>query len=146
MTESNNITGLMIKDHCKIEKLLEDLETCIDKDKPIMNKSFYKFEWGLEKHIFTEEKAIFTLYNPEDVTEGYKMLPALTQQHNVILNKLNNMRTDVRNNKKIRELYEFKEFLIKHKTFEEREVYPKLDESLDEKQKKLIVDRISQLI
>jgi len=146
MSEANKITSLMVKDHCKIEKLLDELEVNAKKEYSIMTKSFYKFEWGLEKHIFVEEKAIFTSYNPEDVTEGYKMLPALTQQHNVILNKLNNLRTDIRNNRNIRDIYEFKEFLIKHKNFEEKEVYPKLDETLDEKQKKLIVDRISQLI
>jgi hemerythrin superfamily protein len=56
------------------------------------------------------------------------------------------MRTELRNNRKINNIYEFKEFLIKHKNFEEKEVYPKLDESLDEQQKKLIVDRISQLV
>lgn len=136
----------MVKDHCKLEKLLDELETNSEKDYSIITRSFNKFEWSLEKHIFVEEKAIFTSYNPKDVTEGYKMLPVLTQQHNVILNKLNNMRKNVRNKRPIRDIYEFKEFLIKHKNFEESEVYPHLDQTLNEKQKEIIINRINELI
>lgn len=146
MSETNNILSLMVKDHCKIEKLLDELETNSNKNYQILTESFNKFEWSLEKHIFVEEKAIFTSYNPKDVTEGYKMLPVLTQQHNVILNKLNNMRKNVRNKRRIRDIYEFKEFLIKHKNFEENEVYPNLDQTLNEKQKELIINRINELI
>jgi hemerythrin superfamily protein len=111
-----------------------------------MVKSFNKFEWELEKHIFVEEKAIFTSYNPEDVVDGYRMLPELTKQHNVLLNRLENMRKEVRNKKSIRDIYGFKEFLIKHKNFEEKSVYPKLHQSLDETEKKRIVEKISKVI
>lgn len=141
-----NILPLMVKDHCKIEKLLDDLEKNIDKDYEIMRKSFNKFEWVLEKHLFTEEKAIFTLYTPNDVSEGYKMLPELTKQHNFIINQLNNWRKDVRNKKKIDGFYEFKKILINHKNYEEKEVYPRLDKTLDDDQKKEIVSRINEMV
>lgn len=146
MNESTNILALMVKDHCKIEQLIDNLEANVEKDYPTMTESFNKFEWELEKHIFVEEKAIFTSYNPEDVIEGYKMLPDLTKQHNVILNKLDNMRKDVRNKRRFTDIYGFKEFLIKHKNFEEKDVYPKLDQALDDKQKKLIVERINEIV
>ena len=80
----------MIKDHSKIEKLINNLEEKTKEDFESMVKAFNKFEWELEKHIFIEEKAIFTSYNPKDVIEGYKMLPELTKQHNYIINTLNN--------------------------------------------------------
>jgi hypothetical protein len=146
MNESTDILELMVKDHCKIEQLLDKLEANVGKDYPTMMKSFNKFEWELEKHIFVEEKAIFTSYRPEDVTEGYKMLPELTKQHNVILNKLDLMRKDVRNKRKFTDIYGFKEFLIKHKNFEEKDVYPMLDQALDDVQKQLIVERINEII
>ena len=142
----NDILPRMIKDHCKIEKLLDQLEESAKKDQSTMMKSFNKLEWELEKHIFVEEKAIFTSYNPEDVTEGYKMLPELTKQHNEILNRLSIMRKDVRSRGIVKDVYSFKEFMIKHKTFEEREVYPKLDETLDETQKKHIIERIDEIV
>jgi len=144
MSETN-ISSLMIDDHCRLEKFLDDLEENIDKEYPLMRESFNKFEWELEKHLFTEEKAIFTLYNPEDVTEGYKMLPELTKQHNILVNKLDNWRKDIRNQRKIDGFYEFKKFLIKHREFEEKEVYPRLDETLDETQKKQIINRINEI-
>lgn len=143
--KENNILPLMVNDHCRLEKLLDDLEKNIDKEQTVMRESFYQFEWELEKHLFTEEKAIFTLYNPEDVSEGYKMLPELIKQHNFIVNKLDNWRKNIRNNKKIDGFYEFKKFLINHREFEEKEVYPRLDQTLDDKQKKLIIRRINEL-
>jgi len=146
MSKSISILGLMIKDHCKIEKLINDLEEKTKQDFDSMSKSFNKFEWELEKHIFTEEKAIFTSYNPEDVTEGYKMLPELTKQHNFIINTLNNWREDIRKKRMISEIYSFKEFIIRHKDFEEEKVYPKLDEALPENEKRHIIAKINEIV
>ena len=146
MNKPTNISSLMIQDHCKIEKLIDELEEKTKKDYKSMRKTFDEFEWELEKHIFTEEKAIFTAYKPENVTEGYKMLPELTKQHNYIINTLNNWRTDIRKRKTISDVYSFKEFLIKHKNFEEEKVYPKLDQSLPEDEKRHIVAKINEII
>lgn len=146
MSESSNILALMVKDHCKIEELINNLEQNIEKDAPKVAESFDRFEWNLEKHIFIEEKAIFTSYNPEDIIEGYKMLPELTKQHNILLNKLDLMRKDVRKKRGISDITSFKEFLLNHKNFEEKNVYPKLNESLDEKQKRLIIKRVNEII
>ena len=146
MSKSNKILSYMIKDHCKIEELINDLENKSKIDFDSMSKSFNKFEWELEKHIFIEEKAIFTSYKPDNITEGFKMLPQLTNQHNFILNTINNWRDDIRNKRNITNINSFKEFLIKHKSFEEKEVYPKLDESLSEREKKHIVAKISEII
>jgi hemerythrin superfamily protein len=146
MSKNIDILPLMVKDHCKIEKLLDEFESNADKDHTTAFNSFNKLEWELEKHIFIEEKAIFTSYNPKDVVEGYAMLPELTKQHNVLLNKLNNMRRDVYRRTKPTDLYGFKEFLIGHRTFEEKDVYPKLDKNLDNESKKIILSKINEII
>jgi hemerythrin-like domain-containing protein len=146
MSKSAKILSLMIKDHCKIEELINDLEEKNKKDFDSMSKSFNRFEWKLEKHIFIEEKAIFTSYKPDNVIEGFKMLPELTNQHNFILNTINNWRDDLRKKRSISNIYSFKEFLIKHKTYEEKEVYPKLDQSLSEHEKKHIIAKINEII
>jgi hemerythrin-like domain-containing protein len=146
MNETNKITAIMVKDHCKIQKLLNDFEEKTKQDHKAMVKSLHKFEWELEKHLFVEEKAIFTTYSPEDVTEGYKMLPELMKQHNVILNKLSNIRQDVLKRRPIQDISSFIDFLTRHKDYEEREVYPKLDEALGESQKKFIIDRINEIV
>ena len=146
MSNSSNLLALMVKDHCKIEELINTLEKNIEKDTPSVIELFNRFEWNLEKHIFIEEKVIFTSYNPEDIIEGYKMLPELTKQHNILLNKLNLMRKDIRNNRSISDITSFKEFLLNHKNFEEKNVYPKLNESLDNQQKKIIIEKINEII
>ena len=146
MIKSTNILNLMVKDHRKIEDLLNNLEEKNNEDFDSMQKAFNKFEWELEKHIFTEEKAIFTSYNPDDITEGYKMLPELTKQHNFIINKINNWRKGIQNQKMITDIYSFKVYLIRHKNFEEENVYPKLDQSLPEDDKRHIVAKINEII
>jgi hemerythrin-like domain-containing protein len=136
----------MIKDHNKIEKLINQLEEKNNEDFKSMKKAFNNFEWELEKHIFTEEKAIFTSYTPENINEGYKMLPELTKQHNFILNKLNNWRKDIRNKNMISDIYSFKIYIIRHKNFEEEKVYPMLDQSLTEEEKRHIESKINEIV
>jgi hemerythrin-like domain-containing protein len=136
----------MIRDHCKIEELINQLEEKNNEDFESMKKIFIKFEWELEKHIFTEEKAIFTSYTPENTSEGYKMLPELTKQHNFILNKLNNWRKDIRNKNMLTDIYSFKVFILKHRNFEEEKVYPMLDQSLTEEEKIHIESKINEIV
>jgi hemerythrin superfamily protein len=138
MNGNTSILALMINDHCKIEDLVDNLEKKSKDDFDSMKKVFNNFEWELEKHIFIEEKAIFT--------SGYKMLPKLTNQHNYLLNILNNWRKDIQNKRMITNVYSFKEFLINHKNFEEEQVYPKLDEALPEEEKEHIVAKINQIV
>lgn len=145
MRNDKSILKIMIKDHCKIEELINDLEKSSKSNFESITAAFNKFEWELEKHIFIEEKAIFTSYNPEDVIEGYKMLPELTKQHNYIINTLNNWREDVRKRRILKDVYSFKEFIIKHKNFEEEKVYPRLDESLTEDVKRHIITKIKEI-
>ena len=146
MSEQNSILSLMVKDHCKLEELISDLEEKNKGDFEEMRKSFHKFEWELEKHIFTEEKAIFTDYSPDDVSQGYKMLPELTKQHNYIVNKLNNWREDIRKKKMLTDVYSFKEFIINHRKYEEEKVYPNLEESLSEEAKRHIAAKINEIV
>ncbi len=146
MNGETSILKLMTRDHYKIERLINKLEETTKEDFESMVKAFNKFEWELEKHIFTEEKAIFTSYNPEDVIEGYKMLPELTKQHNYIINTLNNWREDIRKKRTLTDVSSLKEFIINHKDFEEQKVYPQLDEGLDEEQKRKIVTKINEIM
>ena len=146
MNGETSILKIMIRDHCKIENLINKLEEATKEDFELMAQAFNKFEWELEKHIFTEEKAIFTSYNPEDVIEGYKMLPELTKQHNYIVNTLNNWRDDIRKKRILSDISSFKEFINRHKNFEEEKVYPKLDEGLNEEQKRKIVSKINEIM
>jgi len=142
---TTSILELMTRDHTKILKLLRDVEKSIGMELVSLMKVFDTFEWDLEKHIFTEEKAIFTSYNPKNILEGYKMVPELIQQHNDILNRVRVMRKDLMWNRPMR-YHEFKEFIIAHKTFEEVSLYPKLDQELTVSQKEEIIKKIREIV
>jgi hemerythrin superfamily protein len=143
--KSTAILDLMVKDHARLVGLLNTVETNVEKERKTLIEAVDKFNWHLEKHIFTEEKAIFTQYSPTDVTEGYAMVPTLIKEHNVILNKMDLLRKDIMKQRPI-DFYAFKELLINHKNFEEEKVYPQLDQELDEIQKQRIVDRIKEIM
>lgn len=136
----------MVNDHHRIENLVDKLEQSLDQDFDMIEKAFDTFEWQLQKHIFAEEKAIFTFYEPSDVQSGYKMLPMLTKQHNDILNRLETMKRDVQNGKTPEKVSEFKKVLMKHRNFEEVDVYPKLQETLTEEQKNKIIDKVKTIL
>ena len=143
--KSTAILDLMIKDHGKIVKLLLDVEKSIGMELISTMKVFDTFEWELEKHIFIEEKAIFTSYKPTNIVEGYKMVPELIQQHNDILNRLRVMRKNLMWQRPI-DYDDFKELILAHKTFEEASLYPKLDQELDVAQKEEIMKKIREII
>ncbi len=146
MSETTNIVAIMVKDHNKIEGLLNDFEEKVNKDYKIMLKSFNDFEWELRKHIFIEERAIYTQYEPEDIVGGYKMLPKLTTQHNFIVNKLQTWQRDINKKRTITDVSKLKDFIEKHKNFEEKDVYPLMDQTLTEEQKKQISSKINEII
>lgn len=143
--KSTSILELMTTDHSKILKLLHDVEKSAGMELVSVMKVFDTFEWELEKHIFTEEKAIFTSYSPKNIVQGYKMVPELIQQHNDILNRVRVMRKDLMWNRPV-QYHEFKELLTAHKTFEEVSLYPKLDQELTEKQKQEIITKIREIV
>jgi hemerythrin-like domain-containing protein len=143
--KSTAILDLMMKDHGKIVKLLLDVEKSIGMELISTMKVFDTFEWELEKHIFIEEKAVFSSYKPTNIVEGYKMVPELIQQHNDILNRLRVMRKNLMWQRPI-DYDEFKELIMAHKTFEEASLYPKLDQELDVSQKEEIMKKIREII
>jgi hemerythrin superfamily protein len=144
--ENESILQIMVKDHHRIETLIDKLEESLDNDFVDIEKAFDTFEWQLQKHIFAEEKAIFTFYEPVDVSSGYKMLPVLTKQHNDILNRLDIIRKSVQNGQTPEKVSEFKKVLMKHRTYEEVEVYPKLQETLSDEQKNQIIKKVKTII
>jgi len=142
--KSTIISETMVKNHGKIYKLLIDFEKSIGQNEQTMMKAFNTFLWELEKHFFTEEKAIFTAYEPEDEYEGYAMIPELIKEHKEIFDRLKVMKKSFKK-KKAFDFQGFKELLMKHKDFEDEKVYPKFDQELDEEDKRIIIYRINDI-
>jgi|GEM_PF-664056 len=138
------ISEIMVRDHDKIINLLIDFEKSIVQDKKTMMKAFNEFVWELEKHLFTEEKAIFISYEPKDETEGYAMVPRLMSEHDEIFDRIKTMKKSIKKNKDF-DFTGFRELLKKHKYFEDETVYPLFDQELDETTKKMIIKRIVEV-
>ena len=138
---TNSIMGLMLKDHEKIVDYLNKVEEGGHPD----IEAFLKFEWHLKKHIFIEEKAIFISYQPSDDSEEEKIFNKLSKEHTVIIDLLDKISKELfpRGNINFNKL---KKLLAVHKKFEENEVYPRLEEKLNEKNKQEIIEKIIEII
>jgi len=139
--KTNSITGLMLEDHKKIVDYLNNVEEDGHPD----IEAFLKFEWHLKKHIFIEEKAIFISYQSIDDSELEKIFTKLSKEHTVIIELLDRILKESfpRGNTSFNKL---KKLLAVHKKFEENEVYPKLEEKLNDKNKQEIIDKIADII
>src|SRR3989344_6026966 len=129
------IQTLMLKEHERLNKFLEQLEKEIDYyDKTKLN--FSKFKWNLEKHFFVEEKVIFSMFvsiSGKETTDTFRLL----SDHVKIVGMINDLEDKLK--RKIRpNLSRLKEVLITHKDFENGYFYPMLDERLTLDQKKQI--------
>ena len=139
--KTNSIIGLMLKDH---EKIVDYLNKVEEEGHPDI-EAFLKFEWHLKKHIFIEEKAIFISYQPSDDSEEEKIFNKLSKEHTVIMDLLDKISKESfpRGNINFNKL---KKLLAVHKKFEENEVYPRLEEKLNEKNKQEIIEKITEII
>ena len=139
--KSTAILDLMIRDHQQILANLANVEQNINKDFNLMKNSFHRFQWNLEKHFFVEERAIFLSYFPDESSENYHYFSELMDQHEKIFDSIKSMRNKLEILER-NELMNFKKMLIKHKNFEEKQIYPVIDEEIDESEKQYIIDRI----
>ena len=143
--KSTAILDLMVRDHNRLMECLKDVEKNLGRDFGFLSNSFNVFQWNLEKHFFVEERAIFTSYNPDSVDEGYEIFLDLSKQHTEILEKIESLRKKLQRREPF-DLNEIKNLLIKHKTFEEKNVYQVLDQEIDEEEKRFIIERINDII
>lgn len=137
---NNSILEVMIKDHKKIINLLDDVE----KNRHLDFDVFCKFKWHLEKHLFVEEKAIF---NSPQIGNGIeeKILKKLSNEHTVIIELLDKILRDSFPKGNLN-FHKLKHLLAKHRKFEENEIYPKIDEKLNENEKNEIIKKITEIV
>ena len=138
-----SISGLMLKEHKRLDVMLEDFEKSLvdtEKAKELLNK----FKWNLEKHFFVEEKAIFDIsisISGEEISEVFDLL----QEHSKIMVLLKGVEGQLAKESKPG-ILDLKETIIKHRKFENQIFYPKLDLELNENLKRSIMERIKEII
>lgn len=138
-----SIEKLMLEEHKRLRKCLEDLERNLD-DYEKTKIHFNKCKWNLQKHFFVEEKVIFDNFvsmSGEETTDTFHLLEdhvEIIQLLKIIEDKLD---------EKIKPNIEsLKQKLLSHKDYEDRSFYPSLDEKLTLEQKKEIAKKIREII
>ena len=142
--KSTAILDLLVEDHNRLMKYLKDVEINISRDFGFLSNSFNTFQWNLEKHFFVEERAIFISYKPDKFDNEYNFFSDLMVQHTEILEIIESLRKKLQNRGPF-DLDELKKLLVNHKTFEEKSIYPVIDQEIDEGEKGFIIDRIKEI-
>ncbi len=113
-----NILSLLVEDHKKIEKLIEQFKQ--DKN------NFSALNDAMIKH-FREEEKLYSAY----LSTTNKTLPiiqTITKEHEILANNLKQAQYSS-------DISEFEALVQRHKNMEERLLYPELDKELSENQK-----------
>ena len=114
MKNNMTITSLMMKSHDKLEKLLDRLKISMQRDFKLTGELFDEFKWEFQKHVFTEEKAIFKFFNFSKDEDHFDVVPNLIKEHDVLLEMLNEVENDLAVKDHL-DISGFKNLLIKHK-------------------------------
>lgn len=136
------ISSLMKQEHERLFKILDESISLISKDTSKAEEVFFKFKWNMEKHLFTEEKAIFNseIMVGETVSDMFNLLRA----HGEIINLIKNVEEDFSSDSS--NLLKLKDFCLNHEKIENEVFYPKLDEELSPEMRKEIIDKINEIV
>lgn len=138
------ITEIMLKEHVKLDKMLEEFENSLEINTEKSRQLFSRFKWNLDKHFFIEEKVIFHVYNAATEEESEEIINLLKDHKDMqwLMNKIeDSIKADINSI-----LPELKKILRAHVVLENNIFYPKLDKELDEKSRGLILERIVEII
>jgi hemerythrin-like domain-containing protein len=135
------IFNIMEMQHEFIESLLSDFEDFRDKSLPESGEVLNLFVWNLEKHIFLEEKILYSIYSIWDGNiEG---MFEILGDHGEIMIFIKKIKSSDFGKSDISAL---RELLENHFALEETILYPNLEKVLNSEQKKFIVERAQEII
>jgi len=136
----NTITFYMLEDHKAIDEKLAKLLDGFGMSREEIRQLYKNFFIHLEKHLQTEEKAIFSFSEYEDA-EIRNTIQELLEEHSKMRELLKMMSKEIENGRP-RGFDNFITLLRRHQDAENNSLYPKLDRELDEPQKNFILNKI----
>ena len=139
MLKDENIPDLMVANHVRLEKLVDEFEKA---NFEVKKELFENLKWEFEKHFFIEEKAVFTFCKAEG---DEAIVHDLINEHGLLLNFLSAIEDDLGDSKDV-DISEFRELHSKHMEIEDQVLYPKLDETLTSSEKELVKERVARNI
>ncbi len=138
------IPKIMLREHGKINSILNDFEKLSEINFQESRNIFDMFKWNLEKHFFVEEKVVFSIYISATEEENTEIINLL-KEHKDMLWLITKAEESLKGGN-IPEISELKKILGQHIRFENDFFYPKLDERLNERDKQLILERSEEII
>jgi hemerythrin-like domain-containing protein len=144
--EIDKVSIYMIKDHLRLLSLLHSFEMNINQVNKERLESFWNFKWYIEKHIFVEERALFSSirYDSKE-NEEYTLFYEITEQHKEIINEIENLYHNLQNNLGV-SIIKLRDLLNEHLKFEENIAYPKLDEIINDSEKTRLLNQMKDII
>lgn len=136
----DTILRLMLQDHAEIFRRLGDFEEGSEKDPRASFPLFDKFQWKLEQHMLIEERVIFGYTSFS--RQSNAMIQQVLDDHRVLSVMLKAIQKRLQAGPLDVDISDFKKQLDDHRLFEERELYPKIDQELDVKAKQFIIDQL----
>lgn len=143
MAKENKILPLMVAHHGLIEVLVVVFRDSLS-DNQKAKETFEDLKWQMEKHFFVEEKINFRFVFPTQ-EELYALVQHLLEEHDQLLGMASRIELDLKEGKKEIEIDAFVDMLTHHREVEEKVLYPKLDETLSDFQKDMIIRRINEV-
>lgn len=137
------ITSAMLKQHRIVNGFLNDFEKVSEEEVSDMRTKFDLFRWNLEKHVFIEERNIFTVADKKNKVE-MKQLQNLLKDHKDIIEIIDGMIKDILDGVKPN-VSVLRELLFAHEQREVESFYPLLDNRLSVADKKNILEKISEI-
>lgn len=141
MKKSRQITRTMIEDHNEIERLLNIFKENQDKEFEVIYELYGNFADKLDRHFSLEEQAIFVFAGISD-EQDKKIIADLITEHENIKKYVARVKNLITMNQKV-DISDICDILMSHRKKEDQVLYPRLDESLNESEKKYITERIT---
>jgi len=143
MEKTTTITGLMIRHHVALDMMLKLFQERGEMNQTASENLLSDFKWELEKHIFAEERVVFKLCKTTD-SEDCKIAAHLSEEHKEMLKLVDKINKDLKTGSNA-DASGLQKLLIGHRKIEEKDLYPKLDVTLNEKQKELTIQRVNEV-
>jgi hemerythrin superfamily protein len=140
---AEDILNLMVAQHAFLESIFFIFQNEMKNNSEKAKDSLSEFVWESKKHFFVEEEVIFNFMAWKEP----KILETINQlkiEHSIMIDKLEKMEQYL-SAVSTTEIENFYKLLTGHGDIEEKNLYPKLDESLSNSQKLQIIKRATQI-
>lgn len=129
MPMHNEINSLLSDDHIQIHEAFENLQHAVSQQKPMLSQQllFHLFKSSLLKHLHWEETVLFPLYR--EITKQTVCPTSLMYvQHKEIVEFISTLETQQHTGFELATVKLLGDYLLKHNAYEEKILYPAIEE------------------